>query len=89
MTSYDSQVMKTAISVPDAKFDRFERVAARHGMNRSEFYRQAARRLADELEGSSELTALADAAIARAGQPSGNGAFLSHSEELMQNRVEW
>ncbi|HEY0186986.1 MAG TPA: CopG family transcriptional regulator [Cellulomonas sp.] len=59
--------MKTAISVPDADFERFERVAARHGMNRSEFYQQAGRRLADELEGVAELTALANAAPACAG----------------------
>ncbi|MFT4220732.1 MAG: type II toxin-antitoxin system PemK/MazF family toxin [Microbacterium sp.] len=34
--------MKTAISMPDDDFHRFERVAARHGMNRSEFFRAAA-----------------------------------------------
>jgi metal-responsive CopG/Arc/MetJ family transcriptional regulator len=45
--------MKTAISVPDNDFERFERVAARNGMNRSEFFRLAGQRLADELEGSS------------------------------------
>lgn len=61
--------MKTAISIPDEEFARFERLAARHGMNRSEFYRVAGRKLAAELEGEAELTAMANAAIARAGQP--------------------
>lgn len=88
MTSY-TDAMKTAISVPDAEFERFERVAARHGMNRSEFYRQAGRRFADALEGSSELTALANAAIARAGQPSGDGLFVSSTEDELLKRVEW
>ncbi|MBW0256347.1 MULTISPECIES: CopG family transcriptional regulator [unclassified Cellulomonas] len=81
--------MKTAISVPDPDFERFERVAARHGMNRSEFYRLAGRRLADELEGTSELTALANAAIARAGQPAGDGAFLRASERAVLEGTEW
>ena len=61
--------MKTAISVPDAKAARHARVAAGHNLNRSEFYVRAADRYADELEGASELTAVADAVIARAGQP--------------------
>ncbi len=55
--------MKTAISVPDGIFERAERVAQRHGMNRSQFYAAAANRLADELE-SEELTAAIDAAVA-------------------------
>lgn len=48
--------LKIAISVPDRDFHRFERTASRHGMNRSEFYRRAAEHLADQLEGTSELT---------------------------------
>lgn len=88
MTGYTRGV-KTAISVPDADFERFERVAGRHGMNRSEFYRRAAQRLADELEGTSELTALANAAIERAGQPSGDGQFLDGVEESMLEQTSW
>lgn len=75
--------MKTAISVPDGDFERFERVAARHGLNRSEFYRRAAQKLADELDGASELTALAEAVIERAGQPAGDGLFLGESARVM------
>ncbi len=88
ITSY-TRAMKTAISLPNADFERFERVAARHGMNRSEFYRRAAQRLADELEGAGELTALANAVIARAGQPAGDGLFLREGERLTIEGTEW
>lgn len=80
--------MKTAISVPQGDFERFERVARKHGMNRSEFYRRAAQQLADELEGESELTAIADAVIARSGQPIAAPDFLQESERIIGN-VEW
>ncbi|NII39900.1 metal-responsive CopG/Arc/MetJ family transcriptional regulator [Curtobacterium flaccumfaciens] len=81
--------MKTAISIPDAEFERFERVAARHGLNRSEFYRRAADRLAQELEGSSDLTRIANAVIERAGQPSADDVFVRESERQMIERTEW
>ncbi|TIH37380.1 CopG family transcriptional regulator [Subtercola vilae] len=81
--------MKTAISVPNGDFERFERVADKHGMNRSEFYRLAAQRLADELEGASELTAIANAVLARTGQPSGDGLFLRESQRVMRDGTEW
>jgi len=81
--------MKTAISMPDADFERFERVAGKHGMNRSEFYRLAAERLANDLEGGSELTAIAEAVLARAGEPRGDGLFLAESERLMREHTEW
>lgn len=81
--------MKTAISVPDADFERFERVAARHGMNRSEFFRLAGQRLANELEGESELTAIANAVIARVGQPSGDGIFLREAERVNRDDAQW
>ena len=81
--------MRTAISLPDIDFERFERVAARNGMNRSEFYRRAADRLARELEGEAELTSLANAVIARAGQPTGDGAFLRESEGTQLRGTEW
>jgi len=81
--------MKTAISIPDGDFERFERIAARHGLNRSEFYRLAGRRLADELEGEAELTAMANAVIARAGQPAEDGPFLMESERTILAGSEW
>ncbi|WP_368498159.1 CopG family ribbon-helix-helix protein [Herbiconiux sp. A18JL235] len=81
--------MKTAISLPDDDFERFDRVAARHGMNRSEFFRAAASRYADELDGDKELTRLADAVIARAGQPSADGEFERAAERRMLEHTEW
>ncbi|UIP59734.1 hypothetical protein DSM26151_26480 [Agromyces marinus] len=88
MTGY-TLAMKTAISIPDGDFERFERVAARHGMNRSEFFRRAGRRFVEELEGEAELTALADAVIERVGQPSVDSPFLSESERRMLEATEW
>ncbi|MFC4243953.1 CopG family transcriptional regulator [Gryllotalpicola reticulitermitis] len=81
--------MKTAISVPDDDFQRFERVAARNGMSRSEFYRRAGRKLADELEGSSALTAIAAAVLAHHGQPSEDGLFLGESRRIMDTDSDW
>lgn len=81
--------MKTAISVPDSDFERFERIAAKHGMNRSQFFQLAGRKLADELEGEAELTALANAALARAGQPSGDGLLLAESERIIAEGSDW
>lgn len=81
--------MKTAISLPDADFERFERVANRHGMNRSEFYRLAGQKLADELEGEAELTRVANAALARAGQPDGDELFVRESERLLREGTDW
>ena len=61
--------VKTAISLPDEDFARFEAVAVRHGLSRSGFYRAAAEQYADALEGGAELTRLVNAAIAKHGQP--------------------
>lgn len=54
--------MKTAISVPDETYERAERAAKRHGMNRSQFYAAAADRYAKDLE-SADLTAAIDAVV--------------------------
>ncbi|MGO1509773.1 MAG: ribbon-helix-helix domain-containing protein [Actinomycetales bacterium] len=81
--------MKTAISIPDRDFERFERVAARHGMNRSQFFRRAGRRLVEELEGEAELTALADSVIDRVGQPFADSPFLRESEHTMLESTDW
>jgi hypothetical protein len=72
--------MHTAIAIPDAEFARFEAVARLLGMNRSEFYREAARQLADRVEGVSKLTLLANAALAHSGQD--DGLFACESERL-------
>lgn len=54
--------VKTAISVPDETFERAERVASQHGMNRSQFYAAAAEHYADELA-SQDLTAAIDKVV--------------------------
>ena len=57
--------MKTAISVPDATFERAERAAAKHGLNRSQFYAAAAERYAAALE-SEDITAAINAVVEEA-----------------------
>jgi metal-responsive CopG/Arc/MetJ family transcriptional regulator len=60
--------VKTAISLPDRAAEHFDRVAKRHGMTRSEFYRRAAEHFAQELD-DADLTAQIDDAIDAIGQP--------------------
>ena len=60
--------MKTAISLPDHAAERFDHIAQKHGMTRSEFYRRAAEHYADELT-SADLTEQIDDAIDAIGQP--------------------
>lgn len=55
--------MKTAISIPDATFERATRRARALGMSRSEFFTQAAARYLDELDAES-VTAQIDLAVA-------------------------
>jgi len=57
-------------------------------MNRSEFYRRAAQEYADKLEDSSELTAIANAALERAGRPR-DEAFLREAARIMHESTEW
>ncbi|UJP10063.1 CopG family transcriptional regulator [Microbacterium sp. KUDC0406] len=80
--------MKTAISVPDPDFERFERVAEQHGMNRSEFYRRAGERFADALEGGSELTRIADSVLARAAH-SDEDLFVRENERIQREGADW
>lgn len=82
--------MKTAISLPDAEFERNERVARRCGMNRSEFYRLAAAKLVESMENTSELTAQADAVLARnEGSGAHENLFLLESERLVRDDTQW
>ncbi|AYG03690.1 ribbon-helix-helix protein, CopG family [Gryllotalpicola protaetiae] len=81
--------MKTAISVPDDDFQRFERIAARNGMSRSEFYRRAGAKLADELEGASRLTAIADSVLTRVGRASDADLFLSEAQRVIESGSDW
>lgn len=82
--------MKTAISLPDDAAERFDRVADQHGMSRSEFYRRAAERYADELT-DVDLTAQIDGAIDAVGQPGEGGAELRRAANarLFDGADEW
>lgn len=81
--------MKTAISIPDDDFARFDRVAARHGMNRSEFFQIAGRRLADELEGSSHLTRIANEILAHVEEGSDEQLFVRENERRLRENIDW
>lgn len=81
--------MKIAIWIPDIDFARFEGVAAKNGMNRSEFYRRAAERFADELEGEPELTRLANAALLKARVSSDTDEFLRETRRVVGESTEW
>lgn len=61
-----TDVMKTAISVPDDTFDRASRRARELGMSRSEFFATAAQRYLETLDHDS-LTARIDQALALVG----------------------
>jgi antitoxin MazE6 len=39
--------VKVAVAIPDDVFQRAEQIAAAHGMNRSQFYAEALRRMLD------------------------------------------
>ena len=59
--------MKTAISLPDATFERIERAAKQLGVSRSEFFARAAERWLDDLDDEGATDAI-NRAIASAPQ---------------------
>lgn len=82
--------MKTAISLPDDAAERFDDVARKHGMTRSEFYRRAAEHYAGELAGA-DLTAQIDDAIDAVGQPGEESAKMRRTANarLVEVSDEW
>ncbi|RPF21091.1 ribbon-helix-helix protein, CopG family [Myceligenerans xiligouense] len=82
--------MKTAISLPDHAAERFDHIAQKHGMTRSEFYRRAAEHYADELAGA-DLTAQIDDAIDAIGQPGDDAAEFRRAANarLVEESDEW
>ena len=82
--------MKTAISLPDDAAERFDRVADKHGMSRSEFYRRAAERYADELT-DARLTEQLNEAIEAVGQPGDDTAELRRTANvrLVDREDDW
>lgn len=81
--------MKTAISIPDATFERAERRAKELGVSRSEFYAKAAERWLDALE-DEHTTEKIDEALLVAPQEDSEIAFLSRAAgELVDPRESW
>lgn len=82
--------MKTAISLPDHAAERFDHIAQKHGMTRSEFYRRAAEHYADELAGA-DLTAQIDDAIDAVGQAGDDTAEFRRAANarLVEGSDEW
>jgi predicted DNA-binding protein len=82
--------MKTAISLPDHAAERFDHIAQKHGMTRSEFYRRAAEHYADELT-SADLTEQIDDAIDAIGQPGDDTAEFRRAANarLVEASDEW
>lgn len=81
--------MKTAISVPDETFARVEAVAAKHGLNRSQFYSAAAERYAAELESADLTTAIDAVADLIGGDDSTTGAVAAGRRRLSGPGAEW
>ncbi|MDN5558112.1 MAG: ribbon-helix-helix domain-containing protein [Ruaniaceae bacterium] len=82
--------MKTAISLPDDAAELFDRIARKHGMTRSEFYRRAAERYAEDLA-DVNLTAQIDEAIDAIGQPGEDesGFRRAVNARLVDGSDEW
>ena len=79
--------MKTAISIPDATFERVEKEAAKLGVSRSEFFSRAAERWLKELEGE-DITAAINAALEGVDQDA-EIAFVRRAAHEMAKRTEW
>ncbi|MBA0127668.1 ribbon-helix-helix protein, CopG family [Haloechinothrix sp. YIM 98757] len=81
--------MKTAISIPDATFDRVEKRAAAMHLSRSEFYARAAQRYLEELE-SSELAQHIDEAVSLAEEDDSNtNAATAGRTRLTEASGDW
>lgn len=84
-----TRAMKTAISVPDDIYDRAERAARRHGMNRSQFYAEAAARYVADLE-SADLTDAIDSVAEAANTDTSAGFAVAASSQLLDGTdAEW
>jgi hypothetical protein len=82
--------MKTAISIPDATFERAERRARELGVSRSQFYTKAAERWLDALEDEHTTEKIDKALLAAAPQEDSEIAFLSRAAgELVDPHESW
>lgn len=83
-----TQLMKTAISIPDDTFNEAERRAAELGVSRSEFFTTAARRYIQELDNQS-LTERIDAALALAGSDDSSQAAVRAGHCALAGGEDW
>jgi hypothetical protein len=83
-----TDVMKTAISVPDDTFEQATRQAAELGISRSEFFARAARRYLDELA-SRSLTQQVNDALQAAGDDDSAVAAAHAGHELLAAGEDW
>jgi metal-responsive CopG/Arc/MetJ family transcriptional regulator len=74
--------VKTAISIPDATFERVDRQARELGVSRSEFYTRAAERWLDALD-DEHATEQIDRALLAAGEEDSEKAFLDRAAERL------
>jgi metal-responsive CopG/Arc/MetJ family transcriptional regulator len=77
--------VKTAISIPDATFERVEASAARLGVSRSEFFARAAERWIADLE-DTETTAAIDAVL---GDDEQDIAFIEQAASTVAQHADW
>jgi predicted DNA-binding protein len=80
--------MKTAISVPDATFERVDAAASRLGVSRSQFYARAAERWLAELDDDG-TTAAINRALEEIGDEDENREFLAEAAYRTAQRTEW
>jgi Arc/MetJ family transcription regulator len=83
-----TEVMKTAISVPDDTFEQATRQAAELGISRSEFFARAARRYLDELA-SRSLTQQVNDALQAAGDDDSAAVAVQAGRDLLAAGADW
>jgi metal-responsive CopG/Arc/MetJ family transcriptional regulator len=80
--------MKTAISLPDATFERVNKRAAALHLSRSEFFARAAEQYLNQLE-SGSITAEIDDVVEQTRDDSGRAAVSAGLRRLAQSDDEW
>ncbi|WP_159451338.1 ribbon-helix-helix protein, CopG family [Demequina sp. NBRC 110054] len=86
--SRGAETVEVIVTLTVDEAARIDAVADRQGLSRTDFLREAASRYADRLDRDRELTAAAEAALARAGQPAGSGIFLAESQRVIAEEDE-
>jgi hypothetical protein len=81
--------VKTAISIPDATFERAERRARALGVSRSEFYAKAAERWLDVLDDESTTEQIDQALLATQPEDSEIAFLTRAATELVDPHETW